>query len=353
MKDEKEGELVIHRSSLILHPSNVRYQVLAVACSLAVLTYLQRQGFVAGTPYIKADLGLNDAEMGLLASVWLVAYGLFQVPGGLLGDRLGARHLLTILVVGWSLLAGAVALAAVLPPGGWLVFAFLVVLRFAFGMFQAGGFPGLARVVADWMPAPQRGFAQGMIWTFSRLGGFLAPLLVLWLFKAFGDWATPFWLLAGLGLLWAVLFWSWFRNRPEEMPQVNAAERALIAQGLPTAPSIEDRGLRIEHRASRTHIQANAPATRSLDPPSSILDPPRSIADQHQPLVLPPPFPGRGSSARATSGRCASCTDSWASPATSSPACCRSTCATTATSATRKPPGRPACRWRPGSFPAC
>jgi len=219
-------------------PTLVRYQVLAVACSLAVLTYLQRQGFVAGTPYIKEDLGLNDEQMGYLASVWLVAYGAFQVPGGLLGDRLGARHLLTILVLGWSLLGGAVALTAALPPGGWLVFAFLLALRVLFGAFQAGGFPGLARVVADWMPAQQRGFAQGMIWTFSRLGGFLAPLLVVWLIKrVFGDWATPCWLLAGLGLLWCAFFWSWFRNRPDEMSRVNAAELALVASGRSSAPA--------------------------------------------------------------------------------------------------------------------
>src|SRR6516165_1731209 len=121
-------------------PTRVRYQVLAVACSLAVLTYAQRQGFVAGTPYIKEDLGLNDEHMGYLASVWLVAYGLFQVPGGLLGDRLGARHLLTVLVLAWSLTAGAVALTAALPPGGWLAFATLLALRFLFGAFQAGGF---------------------------------------------------------------------------------------------------------------------------------------------------------------------------------------------------------------------
>src|SRR5262249_13209380 len=78
-------------------PTTVRYVVLAVACSLAVLTYVQRQGFVAGTPFIKKTLELNDEQMGWLASVWLVAYGIFQVPGGLLGDRLGARHVLTIL----------------------------------------------------------------------------------------------------------------------------------------------------------------------------------------------------------------------------------------------------------------
>ncbi len=220
----------------VQQPTHVRYQVLAVVCSLAVLTYVQRQGFVAATPYVKQDLALTDENLGVLAAVWLVAYGLFQVPGGLLGDRLGARHLLTILVLGWSLLSGVVALATVLPSGGWLAFAFVLAVQFLFAMFQAGGFPGVARVVADWMPAPQRGLAQGMIWTFSRLGGFAAPLLVLGLINASGDWATACWVLASLGLLWCALFWPWFRNRPEQMPQVNAAERALIESGRPEAP---------------------------------------------------------------------------------------------------------------------
>lgn len=218
--------------------TRVRYLVLAVACSLAVLTYVQRQGFVAGTPYIKQDLGLDDEQMGYLASVWLVAYGLFQVPGGLLGDRLGARRLLTVLVLGWSLTAGAVALTAALPPGGWVAFAALVVLRFLFGAFQGGGFPGLARVIADWVPARRRGFAQGLVWTFSRLGGAAAPLLVVWLITdVFAGWAAPTWLLAGLGLLWCACFWPWFRDRPEQMRQVNAAERALLEADRPPAPA--------------------------------------------------------------------------------------------------------------------
>jgi sugar phosphate permease len=215
----------------------VRYLVLASACSLAVLTYVQRQGFVAGTPYIKNDLQLADSQMGDLASIWLVAYGLFQVPGGLLGDRFGARLLLTMLVLGWSLLVGLVALTATLPPGGWLVFACLVVLRFLFGGLQAGGFPVLARVIADWMPPPQRGSAQGTVWTSSRLGGALAPLLVVWLIKdVFHGWTVPLWLLAGLGLCWCALFWPWFRNRPEEMAQVNFAERAFITADRPVSP---------------------------------------------------------------------------------------------------------------------
>src|SRR6516165_10613527 len=110
--------------------TGVRYRVLAVACSLAVLTYFQRQGFVAGTPYLQHDLGLDDRQLGYLLAVWLVAYGIFQVPGGLLADRLGARRLLTGLVQGWSLTLGSVALLAVLPAGGSLPFALLLVLRF-------------------------------------------------------------------------------------------------------------------------------------------------------------------------------------------------------------------------------
>ncbi len=215
-------------------PTRVRYLVLAAACSLAVLTYVQRLGFTNGLPEIKQALGLNDTQTSDLASAFLVAYGLFQVPGGLLGDRLGGRHLLTLLVLGWSLLTGAVALTALLPADGWLPFAFLFAVRFLFGLFQAGGFPALARVLADWTPTRQRGLAQGMVWTFSRLGGFLAPFLFLGLFKAAGDrWAPPFGFLAGLGFLWGAAFWLWFRNRPGEMQRVNAAERELIAAGQP------------------------------------------------------------------------------------------------------------------------
>ncbi|HEY7329522.1 MAG TPA: MFS transporter [Gemmataceae bacterium] len=238
MKDEQpEISPKVPPSSLILPPSKVRYQVLAAACSLAVLTYVLRQGFVGGTPYIKQSLGLDDEQVGYLAAVWLVAYGAFQVPGGLLGDRFGSRHLLSILVLGWALLTGAVALTALLPVGGWLAFTFLLVLRFLFGALQAGGFPALARILTDWMPLQQRGFVQGVVWTFSRLGGAVAPLLYLWLLRACGGWAPPFWLLAGLGLLWCAVFWPWFRNRPSEMKQVNDAERELIESGRPPSPS--------------------------------------------------------------------------------------------------------------------
>lgn len=211
--------------------THVRYQVLAVACTLALLTYVHRLGFVVGNNDIKGGLGLDKDEMGYLASAFLVAYALFQVPGGLLGDRWGGRRTLTILVLGCSLLTDAVALAAELPGGPMTAFWFLLGVRFLFGMFQAGGFPTLARVLADWIPLKERASAQGMTWTFSRLGGAFVPFLFLWLFNAFGTWTTPFWIMGAIGLLWAGFFWQWFRNRPEERSGVNAAERHLIEAG--------------------------------------------------------------------------------------------------------------------------
>jgi sugar phosphate permease len=222
-------------------PSRVRFRVLAFACALAVVTYIHRIGFSVGAPEIKRSLGLDDAQVGYLMSAFLVAYGCFQVPGGLLGDRLGGRHVLTLLVLGWSFLTGAVALAALLPAPTAIAFGFLLVCRFLFGMFQAGGFPTLGRVVADWMPMTERGFAQGAIWMFSRWGGALIPFLLSWLFVVCGSWPVPFVLIAGLGVLWCAAFWPWFRNRPEEMHEVNPGERALIAAGRTEALSPPER----------------------------------------------------------------------------------------------------------------
>ncbi len=212
-------------------PSRVRYQVLAFACALAVVTYIHRIGFAVGAPRIAESLGLDEAQVGNLMAAFLLAYGAFQVPGGLLGDRLGGRRVLTILVLGWSLLTGALALATFLPRAMTVTFILVLVLRFLFGMFQAGGFPTLGRVIADWMPLTERGSAQGAIWMFSRWGGALIPFLLKWLFDKCGGWPIPFLLIAVLGLLWCGAFWPWFRDRPQEMPRVNRGELQVIEAG--------------------------------------------------------------------------------------------------------------------------
>jgi len=219
--------------------TRIRYYVLAVGCGLSLLTYIQRQSFVRAHPEIGHALDLNKAQFGYLQAAFLIGYGLFQVPCGLIGDRLGARHLLTVLVLGWSLLTGLTALAGFFPASAGGPFVFLLAARFLFGVFQAGFFPVWSRVMTDWTPIAERASAQGTVWMFSRLGGAVGPFLFLALFDLCGTWTTPFWLLAALGVVAAVPFWIWFRNRPDEMPQVNAAERALIARGRPASAAAD------------------------------------------------------------------------------------------------------------------
>ncbi len=213
--------------------THVRYYVLAVGCGLSLLLYLHRQSFVRAHPDIGESLGLNAEQFGNMQSAFLIGYAIFQVPCGLIGDRLGARALLTFLMLAWSLMTGITALGGSLSDECRWAVRVSAGGPFLFGVFQAGFFPVWSRVIADWIPITERGSAQGFVWMFSRLGGAVSPFLFLGLLDLCGTWTTPFWLEAGLGVVVAVPFWIWFRNRPEQMRQVNAAERALIAAGRP------------------------------------------------------------------------------------------------------------------------
>jgi MFS transporter, ACS family, glucarate transporter len=223
-------------------PTRVRYRVLAAACLLALIAYIHRVGFAQGGTFLKRDLGFSDGQWGIVMAAFLVSYALFEIPWGVLGDWLGARHLLTLMVLGWSLFTAAVALVPLLPGTEWLGLSLplfvLLFFRFVFGAFQAGAFPTFSRMMADWMSPRERGTAQGTIWMCSRIGGAVAPFLMLALIKATGGaWDMSFVLVALPGVVWCAFFWPWFRNRPEEMPQVNAAERELIAGGSDERPN--------------------------------------------------------------------------------------------------------------------
>jgi ACS family glucarate transporter-like MFS transporter len=217
-------------------PTQVRYQVLAGLCVLGLIAYVHRVGFASSGTFLKDEFALSDPDWGNVMAAFLVAYAVFEVPWGLLGDKLGARHLLTLIALGWSALTAAVALIALLPRGtatepALAAFWLLIALRFLFGAFQAGVFPAISRVVADWLPLEERATAQGFLWMACRLGGALAPFLMVGLISAFGGWEASLVLASFLGVAWCALFWPWFRNRPEHMRQVNAAELQRIAAG--------------------------------------------------------------------------------------------------------------------------
>jgi ACS family glucarate transporter-like MFS transporter len=215
-----------------------RHAVLASACALAVVTYIHRAGFGSNSSELLGDLGMDVVELSWMTVAFMLAYGLFEVPWGRLGDRSGARDLLAVVAVGGSVMTAGVAGVVLLPRSYPVQLGFLLVLRFLFGMFQAGTFPILSRMMADWMPTTERGTAQGLIWMCSRAGAVLAPVVMVWLFHRLGDWRSPMVLGAGLGGLWCLAVWPWLRSRPDQVARVNAAERALIAGGRDSSKQV-------------------------------------------------------------------------------------------------------------------
>jgi sugar phosphate permease len=189
-----------------------RFAVLAVVCLLAVVTYVQRVGFAVVAPELQIQYQFNPRQMGFLLAAFLIAYGLFEVPCGWLGDKLGVRHLLTLLAIGMSISTALVVLVMHFSEQTWQPLAYLLIVRFAFGAFQAGIFPVLSRTMADWMPVKERGTAQGSIWMASRVGGAIAPFLIVWLVKDHGGWPAPLFFAAILGILWCIVYWPWYRE---------------------------------------------------------------------------------------------------------------------------------------------
>src|SRR5262249_18341578 len=109
-------------------------------------------------------------------------------------------------------------------------FMLLLLVRFLFGCGEAGAYPNMARVVGNWFPYHERAVAQGSIWMSAPLGGALS-FLGLGPLAAARGWRRAFWVLGAVGVCWALFFSRWFRNRPEDKPDCNDAERALIRAG--------------------------------------------------------------------------------------------------------------------------
>ncbi|HVR74591.1 MAG TPA: MFS transporter [Planctomycetota bacterium] len=232
MEEPRQGSSPISAGSAAEKPTYVRFKVLGFAASLALVAYVHRVGFASVGTDVRGDLALDERQWSTVHASFLVAYALFEMPWGRLGDRMGTRHLLTIMALGWSLMTALTAwLGAQAPEGSKASFLALVLLRFLFGAFQAGAFPAISRVVADWMPLESRATAQGLIWMSSRIGGAAAPLVLIPMVNSGMDWTWALALVSTAGIAWSLAFWPWFRDRPGEMRSVNAAERERIATG--------------------------------------------------------------------------------------------------------------------------
>lgn len=184
-----------------------RFRVILLLISLFLITYLDRVCISVAGPRMQADLGIGPVGWGWITGIFTVAYGLFEIPTGVLGDRRGPRRVLTRIVLWWSLftvLTGTVS--------GFLP---LLLTRFLFGVGEAGAFPNASIVIDRWFSAARRATLCGVMLTSSQLGGALAPLLVVPLQQHYG-WRMSFYAFGALGVAWALVWYLSFRDSPPE-----------------------------------------------------------------------------------------------------------------------------------------
>ena len=202
-----------------MQASRARYRVVALGIGLAILSYIQRVAISQAAGPISHDLHFNKSDMGLVFGAFGLSYAIFELPMGLLGDRLGVRRVLIQIVLAWSFFTA-------LTGAAWNLVS-MYAIRFVFGAGEAGCFPNLTKMLSVWLPARERVTAQSLMWACTRWGGAATPPIVLAIVSLFG-WRWAFVAFALLGVLWCGIFSAWFRNDPAEHPAVNAAELELI-----------------------------------------------------------------------------------------------------------------------------
>jgi ACS family glucarate transporter-like MFS transporter len=184
-----------------------RYVVVTALFALSLITYIDRAAISTAKGPLAEDLGLSDTEMGLVFSAFAFGYAAAQIPSGWFADRIGPRRALAIVVVLWSALTALTGAMSRLGP--------LLLVRLLFGIAEAGAYPGSARVFYNWLPAGERGIANGILFSGGLVGAALAFPIYAWLLEHF-DWRGAFYILAVPGLLWGVCWYAWFRDHPSE-----------------------------------------------------------------------------------------------------------------------------------------
>ncbi|MBP5506567.1 MAG: MFS transporter [Prevotella sp.] len=184
-----------------------RHTILAMLVLLGMVTFLDRINISVAGSSIMHDLHLSASQWGWVQSAFILSYGLMQIPMGAFGDRHGHRKVLTLIVMWWSLFTCFTGMA-----GG---LASLIVIRFMFGIGEAGSSPCSTGVISRWFLKDEVGKAQGYVWAASRMGGALTPFVVIPVMAWMG-WRSAFYLLGVLGMVWAAVWYLCYRDRQAE-----------------------------------------------------------------------------------------------------------------------------------------
>ena len=164
-------------------PTGIRHWIILLLTLMSVLLYLDRFCVSFAIDYIKEDLGLSQTQISWFLSLFFWSYALSQVPAGWLADRFGARLMLSIYVVGWSLFTAQMGLVA--------GFTMLLFARLMCGITQAGAYPTAGGIISRWIPLNKRATASAWVGLGGRMGGAMAPILTAFLMVVFVPVETP------------------------------------------------------------------------------------------------------------------------------------------------------------------
>jgi MFS transporter, ACS family, glucarate transporter len=218
--------------------SRVRWKIVALLGLAGFVGYVLRTNMSVAGERMMRDLGLTQVQLGVVLAAFTWGYALFQLPGGMLGERLGGRKALTLIVVLWgvlNMLVGLIPRAGTLSLG--LTIAGLAALRFLMGAAQAPLFPIMSgEAISRWFPVGGWALPNGLTNTGLTLGAAATGPLIAWLVATEG-WRRSFVLSGPLAFVMAGVWWWYARDRPDEHRGVSAAELALIGAGRPLSPS--------------------------------------------------------------------------------------------------------------------
>jgi ACS family glucarate transporter-like MFS transporter len=198
-----------------------RYRVLILLFFLIVVTYLDRVCISLVGVRIKSAFNLSNEQFGWVLGAFALAYALFEIPTGVLGDRIGQRKVFIRIVLWWSLFTALTGAVTGLTT--------LMITRFLFGMGEAGAFPNSSAAVSRWFPATETGRGLSWIVIGTSAGAAVAPLIVIPIAAAYG-WRAPFFVNGLIGFVWVLACFLWFRNEPAGMKNISAEEIKLIEE---------------------------------------------------------------------------------------------------------------------------
>jgi MFS transporter, ACS family, glucarate transporter len=246
-------EVGMNSPVLKTRPSTVRWRIMALVTAVNMLPSLGKISLGVTGKYIQEQFRFTDTTMGWILSGFVVGYALFQFPGGWAGDRYGPRKVLTVAIIWYSTFLAAMAIVPQLGLSRWVGLAWtFALIRFLIGAGEAFTSPNSAKVVSSWMSSGKLGFGISFYNLGIGAGGVLTPILIAWTMQHWG-WQASFRVCGVIGILFAIVWGYYIRDRPEQHPQVNAAELALLQ------PSAE-----IGHRATKNLAPGAAPWRRIL-----------------------------------------------------------------------------------------